>query len=86
VLGTPDCNVNGFLWTDTYFPSNELKSPPLNKESLSPHRKTSLSQGIPVKLSQFSIGYSVLDNAGSNIDGFVEEILVSLQVSLIGIF
>jgi hypothetical protein len=58
----------------------------LNKESLSPHWKTSFSQSIPIKLTQFSNGYSVLDSAGSNIDGFVEEIPVFLQVSLVGIF
>jgi hypothetical protein len=84
MLGIRDCNISGLLWTDTCVPSNELKT--LKKESLSPHRKTSVSQSIPVKLTKFSNEYSMLDNAGSNIYGFVEEIPVFLQVSLIGIF
>jgi hypothetical protein len=71
VLDAPASKTDVFLWTDTFFSSNELKLHIWNKMSLSP-LKTLISRKYSFqKPTQFSQGNNVLDAPACKKDVFL---------------
>jgi hypothetical protein len=86
VLDVPASNTHGFLLRDLCVSSTQQYKPIWNRERICPRWKTHVAGIIPFKTNTVLTGNKVLYSAASNIDIFLWEVHMFLQLCWIYLF